>query len=88
MTRDAQVARYQAAQRSHNWREQWWSREDAIPMLAQLLEAIEKAGPEAKLLAQRALDDRGHETLWLCVEDGEVYGLGFNKSHPCPPQCD
>lgn len=87
MTRDKEVARYLKAKRSKDWTYQWWKKQDAVEMLAGLLMAIQAAGPEAKLLAQRAMDDDGDEVLWLCVEDQDVYGVGFNKSHPCPPVC-
>jgi hypothetical protein len=87
MTRQKEVARYLQSQKTKDWTYQWWKKDDAVEMLAGLLLAIQHAGPDAKLLAQRALDADGDEVLWLCVEDHDTYVAGFNKSHPCPPVC-
>lgn len=87
MNRAEQVDRYHQAQKSHDWRYQWWSRADALEMVAGLTAALQAAGPGARLVVQRGLDRDGDEVLWHCVEDNDVYGEGFNKSHPCPPFC-
>lgn len=90
MSQYEEVERYRHAQRSHDWRDQWWKKTDATPMLTALAGALSGTSDKGRLVAQRALKDNGMETLWLCVTDvdanGEtVYVHGFDISWPCPP---
>ncbi len=82
-----QVERFKGSNVNHPWRYQWWTRADAIRMLGALKTALEAGSADTKLLAIRGVNDDGLEVLWMCTEDQEVYGVGFDNSHPCPPAC-
>lgn len=74
----------------------WWPREEALRGLASLVRQLSSAGPDARLVCQKGLQEDGTATLWLYVEHGPGEPAKKTRSHDddpmdhshnCPPQC-
>lgn len=67
-----------------NWH---WNKRMALHILKKLTADVEAMSDDGKMRIFPGYGPDGVPTLWLCTEDHEVYGPGYNQSTFCPPFC-